>query len=79
MADAGPADTPNRGSHRPAGPGLTKTAADVNNMAEPSARANPLRALCQIDGDDDTYLVTQELHLALSQLFALVQLLNPLV
>jgi len=55
-------------------------------MAEPGARArsNPLR-----DGGGgnavsagrrrDIYLVAQELHLALGQLFALVQLLNPLV
>lgn len=58
---------------RQVGPGKpTVAAADTNNMAEPRERANPQRRR-------NIYLVTQELHLGLGQLFALVQLLNPLV
>lgn len=63
---------------------------DVNNMAEPGKRtrarqydvSSSLSAAATGAGraaEIDIYLVAQELHLALGQLFALVQLLNPLV
>jgi len=54
-------------------------------MAEPGARAREPVArrrrqrAVSTGRRRDIYLVAQELHLALGQLFALVQLLNPLV